>query len=82
MEKLNLVVKASKNGAPYRTIAYGTRDANGVVDLRDIIDLVPQDLFRKLDRQLMECPVSLGTCDYVDGYTTFHVAFSPADFFG
>jgi hypothetical protein len=79
MENLEFLVKASRDGEPLRTIANGTRQPNGELSFRgDIAQPIPHDLFHKLDRQLAELPMSVGGCEYRDGYVTFQLYYRVA----
>jgi hypothetical protein len=76
MEKLEFLVRASRDGEPLRTIARGTREPNGELSFRGTIaEPIPHDLFHKLDRQLAELPLRMGECVHRDGYVTFYLAF-------
>jgi hypothetical protein len=75
MDKLDYLVRACRNGEPLRTIARGTREPNGELSFRGTIaELIPQDLFHKLDRQLAELPLRMGECVYQHGHVLFRLS--------
>jgi hypothetical protein len=78
MHDLQLEIRVSVGGEPYRTIATGIRPVGGNAFFPSTSEPLPSELLEAFNRYLGEFDLTVGTWNYQIGNTTYKVLFTSA----